>query len=328
MTSKRILNKIINIDIHIKDDFYGQLSSPDSWCFYCLSLINIDNIEEARDIFMTKIKSNKFHVTNITKKIDNNDIILYTNFWFYYAAHKLNLNTQELYKICDSIDLYKNKKYIKFTKNYDYEYYVPNIQPMYVYISLLENKTLNDKSKLVLKELVNDYNPILKNFHYFIDKGEIIEKFKRNGLFVLEDYKHLPMMYYCFKNILILMDKYKIHYLCEEIRKIIQDIEENVIDIANKIIENQTLIKFNSNKTSSRQYIIIDHKEIILSSIGWHYPWILLVLFYVKEENKELFEHFLKKCLNKYGISHDNFRVRTMTAWVLSLINTQITNIC
>ena len=136
MTSKMILNKIINIDTQIKDDFYGQLSSPDSWCFYCLSLINIDNIEKARDIFMTKIKSNEFHVTNITKKIDNNDIILYTKFWIYYAAHKLNFNTQELYKICDSIDLYQNKNYINYTKNYNYKYYVPNIQPMYIYISL------------------------------------------------------------------------------------------------------------------------------------------------------------------------------------------------
>ena len=124
-----------------------------------------------------------------------------------------------------------------------------------------------------------------------------------------------------FKNILILLDKYKIDYLCEEIRKIIHDIEENVIEIAQKIIDNETLIKFNGNKTSSKQYIIYDGKEVILSSIGWHYPWILLVLFYVKEENKELFEHFLENCLNEYGISHNNFRVRTMSCWVLSIIN-------
>lgn len=320
MTSEIILNKIINIDTHIKDDFYGQLSSPDSWCFYCLSLININKIEKAKQIFEDKINCNKFHVTNITKKIDAKDIILYTNFWIYYVMFKLNLNTQELYKICDSIDVYQNKNYILYTKNYNYKYYVPNIQPMYVYISLLENKTLNDKSKLVLKELVNDYNPILKNFHYFIDKGGIIEKFKRNGLFVLEDYKHLPMMYYCFKNILILLEKYKIDYLCEEIKKIINDIEENVIDIATKIISNKIIIQFNGNKTSSKQYINVNNKEIILSSIGWHNPWILLVLFYVKEKNMDLFNIYLERNLNEYGINHTNLRVRAMASWVLSLI--------
>lgn len=320
MTSEIILNKIINIDTQIKDDFYGQLSSPDSWCFYCLSLININKIEKAKQIFEDKINCNKFHVTNITKKIDAKDIILYTNFWIYYVMFKLNLNTQELYKICDSIDVYQNKNYILYTKNYNYKYYVPNIQPMYVYISLLENKTLNDKSKLVLKELVNDYNPILKNFHYFIDKEGIIEKFKRNGLFVLEDYKHLPMMYYCFKNILILLEKYKIDYLCEEIKKIINDIEENVIDIATKIISNKIIIQFNGNKTSSKQYINVNNKEIILSSIGWHNPWILLVLFYVKEKNMNLFNIYLERNLNEYGINHTNFRVRAMASWVLSLI--------
>jgi hypothetical protein len=322
MVSKEIIQKkILDLNQEIKDDFYGQLSSPDSWCFYCLSLININKIEKAKQIFKDKINSNKFHVTNITKKIDANDIILYTNFWIYYVMFKLNLNTQELYKICDSIDVYQNKNYISFTKNYNYKYYVPNIQPMYVYISLLENKTLNDKSKIVLKELVNDYNPVLKNFHYFINKNNKIEKFIRNDQFVLEDYKHLPMMYYCFKNILILLERYKIDYLCEDIKKIVSDIEENVIEIAQKIINNKTLIKFNGNKTSCKQYIIDDGKEVILSSIGWHYPWILLVLFYVKEENKNLFNIFLERTLRDYGITHENFRVRTMSCWVLSIIN-------
>ena len=322
MVLKEIIKKkIINLNQEIKDDFYGQLTSPDSWCFYCLSLININNIEKAKQIFKDKINSNKFHVTNITKKIDSCDIILYTNFWIYYAMYKLKLNTKKIYGECDSIDLYKNKNYIKYSKNYNYEYYVPNIQPMYIYISLLESKTLNNKSKIVLKELVNDYNPILKNFHYFIFKDGTIEKFKRNNIFVLEDYKHLPMMYYLFKNILILLERYKIDYLCGEIKKILSDIEENVTEIAQKILDYNTNIKFNGAKTSSKQYIIIDQKEVILSSIGWHYPWILLVLFYIKENNKELFNIYLKKNLDKYGIYHKNFRVRTIAIWVLSLIN-------
>lgn len=321
MSSKEIIQeKILNLNQEIKDNFYGQLTSPDSWCFYCLSLININKIEKAKQIFENKLNSNKFHVTNITKKIDDNDIILYTNFWIYYATYKLKLNTEKIYEQCDSIDLCQNKNYIKFTKNYNYNYYVPNIQPMYVYISLLENKALNDKSKIVLKELVNDYNPILKNFHYFIFKDGLIERFKRNNIFVLEDYKHLPMMYYVFKNILILLERYKIDYLCEDIKKIVSDIEENVTEIAQKIIDYKTNIKFNGEKTSSKQYIVIDGKEVILSSIGWHYPWILLVLLNVKEKNDSLFNHFFNCCIGNYGLLHENFRVRSMTSFVLSLI--------
>lgn len=260
-------------------------------------------------------------MTNITKNIDSCDIILYTNFWIYYVTHKLKLNTENIHKHCDSIDLYERKSYIRYSKNYSYEYYVPNIQPMYIYMSLLEERKLNDKSKVILKELVNDFNPALKNFHYFVCKDGTIENFKRNDDFVLEDYKHLPMMYYCFKNILILFKKYNIVFYNSEIEKILNDIEENVVYIANKITTCETIIKFNGEKTSSKQYIIVDEKEVILSSIGWHYPWILLVLAHVKEDNNELFNVFLERNLNEYGIMHENFRVRAMASWVLSQLD-------
>ena len=121
------------------------------------------------------------------------------------------------------------------------------------------------------------------------------------------------------KNIYMFSGGFSVRYETS-IKKIVSDIEENVTEIAQKIIDYKTNIKFNAEKTSSKQYIVVDGKEVILSSIGWHYPWILLVLLNVKEKNDNLFNHFFNCCIGNYGLLHENFRVRSMTSFVLSLI--------
>ena len=145
--------------------------------------------------------------------------------------------------------------------------------------------------------MIKDFDSTINNWHY--------KELKDNQWVNVnhEDIMHLCSMYFCFDKIIeysiglsISISDSKMILLFKSFNN---KIKKDIIKIVWKIKNN---IKINTK----------------LSSIGWHYPWILYVIH--NSKHKKLIEYWKNICLSNKIVNHNNYRVKSQNCFILSSI--------